>query len=504
MKKFYFLLVAMMVSIAANAVDYYLIGGFNNWALKQANCKFTDKGDGTYVLDYDGTLTSGFKINDGTWSNNAANFGGNGTLTVGQVYNLTVGGSSGNIGLSENIENPHIVFNPTAQTLLITGQTVEAEYGYVLWGSFTSGDWAGVDLTEVDGKWVANDVEVTFSPAAFGIKQVDKNSGAQTAWLSAAGESDITAAGTYDLQIEGSNFSISTGTWSFTLDPEEMTLVVAGEGGGDNPGPDPEVDYTGWYLNVQGEFNDYKPTGVAFQADGTAVATELPIGTSGFELKIWNGKSDIYLSNGKTLVPGETYAITGSSSAKMTIDGATEGEEYDVYYDAANKTIRVEKSNGGDDPDPEIDYTTWYLNVFGPFNNWTNNGVAFSADGIGVQEKLPIGDSTFQVKIWTGKADLIMGTNDVVELDTPTLLTKNTGYEMTIANAAEGDVYNVTYDAVNCMLTVTKDASSISVVEAENNVPAVYYNLQGIEVANPANGLYIEKRGDKVRKVVIR
>ncbi|MDE7427298.1 MAG: hypothetical protein K2M79_05815 [Muribaculaceae bacterium] len=500
MKKFYFLLVAMMVSIAANAIDYYLIGGFNGWSLKQANCKFTDQGDGTYVLDFNGTLTPGFKINDGTWSNSNANFGGNGNLTVGQVYNLTVGGSSGNIGLAANIDNPHIVFNPTAKTLLITGQETEAELIYGLWGAFTSGTWSAVDLTEADGKWTASDVEVTYASAQFGIKEMDKATGSQTNWISAAGDNVIKEAGTFDLMIEGTNFSIATGTWSFVFDPEAMTLTVSGEGSGEDP--DPVVDYTGWYLNVQGEFNNYQPSGVAFNADGTAVATELPIGTSVFELKIWNGSADSYLSNGKVLVPGETYSITGSSSTKMTIEGATEDEEYDVYYDAVNKTIRVEKSNSGDDP--EIDYTTWYLNVFGPFNGWTNNGVAFSADGIGVHESLPIGDSVFQVKIWNGKSDVVMGTDEVVELDTPTLLKKNTGYEMKIANAVEGDIYNVTYDAVNCMLTVTKDPSSISVVEAENNVPAVYYNLQGMEVANPVNGLYIEKRGDKVRKVVIR
>lgn len=392
MKKFYFLLVAMMVSIAANAVDYYLIGGFNGWSLKQANCKFTAQGDGTYVLDFEGTLTSGFKINDGTWGNSNANFGGNGNLTVGEVYNLTVGGSSGNIGLAENVENPHLVFNPTEKTLLITGQAVEAEYTYDLWGSFTSGTWGSVELTEADGKWVATDVEVTYNSAAFGIRKLDKVSGSQVEWLSAAGDADITEAGTFDLKVEGVNFAISAGTWSFTLDPEEMTLEVTGEGG------------------------------------------------------------------------------------------------------------------GGDDP--VVDYTAWYLNVYGPFNDWTLNGVSFNAEGIGVQENLPIGDSTFQVKIYNGRRDVIMGTENEIELDTPTLLVPVTDetpyYEMTIANAVAGDLYNVTFDAVNNMLTVTKDASSISVVEAENNVPAVYYNLQGIEVANPANGLYIEKRGDKVRKVVIR
>ena len=47
------------------------------------------------------------------------------------------------------------------------------------------------------------------------------------------------------------------------------------------------------------------------------------------------------------------------------------------------------------------------------------------------------------------------------------------------------------------------EASAASIVSSEN-APAVYYNLQGVEVANPQNGLYIVKRGNTVTKQVIR
>ena len=43
----------------------------------------------------------------------------------------------------------------------------------------------------------------------------------------------------------------------------------------------------------------------------------------------------------------------------------------------------------------------------------------------------------------------------------------------------------------------------ISEIEAED-AEAVYYNLQGVEVANPANGVYIVRRGSKVTKEFIR
>lgn len=46
--------------------------------------------------------------------------------------------------------------------------------------------------------------------------------------------------------------------------------------------------------------------------------------------------------------------------------------------------------------------------------------------------------------------------------------------------------------------------SSVEVVESEAAVAPVYYNLQGVKVENPAEGLYIVVRGEKVSKEYIR
>lgn len=72
-----------------------------------------------------------------------------------------------------------------------------------------------------------------------------------------------------------------------------------------------------------------------------------------------------------------------------------------------------------------------------------------------------------------------------------------------IAATPDGEEgYKFTLDVVNGTLTVG-EASAASIVSSEN-APAVYYNLQGVEVANPQNGLYIVKRGNTVTKQVIR
>ena len=42
------------------------------------------------------------------------------------------------------------------------------------------------------------------------------------------------------------------------------------------------------------------------------------------------------------------------------------------------------------------------------------------------------------------------------------------------------------------------------IIVDSNDAPAVYYNLQGVEVANPDNGIFIVRRGNKVSKEFIR
>ena len=59
MKKFLLMVCALAAGIVAQATDYYLIGGFNGWKESDASCLFTAASDGTYVLDYEGDLTSG-------------------------------------------------------------------------------------------------------------------------------------------------------------------------------------------------------------------------------------------------------------------------------------------------------------------------------------------------------------------------------------------------------------------------------------------------------------
>ncbi|MDE5811231.1 MAG: hypothetical protein K2H61_02855 [Muribaculaceae bacterium] len=522
MKKFYFLLVAMLVGFAANA-DYYLIGGFNGWSLKQANCKFSDNGDGTFVLDYNGSLTSGFKINDGTWSNDAANFGGSGNLTIGTPFNLQVGGSSGNIGLSENITNPHIVFNPTAKTLLITGQASEVVKAYDIWGDLAIDEtWASTALVEKNGKWEAENVVVTCNAANFGIRVLDSASGSQMDWISADGANEISGAGTFNCKIEGTNFAIATGTYGFSFDPETMVLTVTGEGG------EVEIDYTGWYLNVVGDFNEWSSDeGAEFAADGTAVKMNAAIGAGSFKCKLWTGSADVWFSTGSELALNEWIDCAGNADANMTIAGQAEGNVYNVYFDHKNLKIKVELVGGGDDPIvvevPEALY------IIGDLCAWntaagielTKEGNVFTGEAI---EFPATGENTLS---FFNLSDKLGADWDELNAVANRYGAEKEGDELVAGTAADVVTYKNNVNASAChswtitpgkydvkvdfndienvTITLTSASSSVDAIAIDsNNAAPVYYNLQGVQVNEPAAGLYIVRRGDKVAKEIVR
>lgn len=57
---------------------------------------------------------------------------------------------------------------------------------------------------------------------------------------------------------------------------------------------------------------------------------------------------------------------------------------------------------------------------------------------------------------------------------------------------------------INKIDVVYSKTNAVDAIEADDNAPAEYYNLHGVRVANPENGLYIVKRGNKVTKQLIR
>ena len=73
---------------------------------------------------------------------------------------------------------------------------------------------------------------------------------------------------------------------------------------------------------------------------------------------------------------------------------------------------------------------------------------------------------------------------------------------------AEGVVdmkIDVLWDGIPIECTFTSyEVNGVEDVIVEDNLPAVYYNLQGVKVANPENGVFIKVKGGKATKVLVK
>lgn len=59
-------------------------------------------------------------------------------------------------------------------------------------------------------------------------------------------------------------------------------------------------------------------------------------------------------------------------------------------------------------------------------------------------------------------------------------------------------------DAVfTCTVVFTANGAGVGEIGVDNNAAPVYYNLQGVKVANPGNGVFIKSQGGKVSKVIL-
>ena len=219
MKKVFLMLATLLCAFSASAVDYYLIGSDVNgksWTLKSADAKFTET-ETAGVYEWTGTtLGTGFKINDGTWSNANANFGGSAKLTLGTPYTYTVGGSSGNITFANNlttVNSPKVVLNTNNKTITVTGEGGGTVAWYI---QGLNGNWDFIDskklVETVSGSKIYQLKNFTINSAPNGIAV------ATTGWGDKYGSSNSSTTISDDnLSIKLSKVDGEGGNVKFTL-----------------------------------------------------------------------------------------------------------------------------------------------------------------------------------------------------------------------------------------------------------------------------------------------
>lgn len=79
------------------------------------------------------------------------------------------------------------------------------------------------------------------------------------------------------------------------------------------------------------------------------------------------------------------------------------------------------------------------------------------------------------------------------------------GFASTVNEDGSVNIFQFNPGVRIAMYKFVPDASGVNAIDVDNsNAPIEYYNLQGIKVANPENGLFIKKQGSNVEKVVVK
>ena len=150
------------------------------------------------------------------------------------------------------------------------------------------------------------------------------------------------------------------------------------------------------------------------------------------------------------------------------------------------------------------------LYMVGHDNNWdpANPTVIAMTETAGVYEAvLTFANKEFKFSEVKGTWDefnakaICIANDATVALDQATPLYKYAGSNCKAAVEA-GKAYKVTIDLNENTITISENVG-IEGIEVEEG-EAVYYNLQGVKVANPENGVFIKVQGNKASKVLVK
>lgn len=475
------------------------------------------------VWEWTGTVVAGdFGIKklspDGT---QAAWISADGTATVSAagVYAAKVGGTDWSSTLAGEYT---FSFNPETMMLTITAKgTVTPtpdpdptpSVKYALHGQITGDpNWASSELTEADGKWVWTGKIVA---GDFGIKKMDADFN-QIEWINAATDADknISAEGTYKASASGVGNWSSTleGNYTLTFDPAALTLTIAKYGG--------EVSVVKSYA-LKGTITT-----------GTEEWVSIPM-TEG-EDGTWSWTGDVkagsfgvqYLENGIQqkwyASANEAAAIDAPGDYNATENGKNwtlnlEGKMTFTY----NPTTLLLSVTGGSQSPVGTPEKVYLVGNFGDTHWDTTAPVEMTKDGdkFSVETELKAAgtdteDGYFSFVTAKGASwDDVNGSDRYGAKTKDEAITVSTdveyekfaaGVNASSANSwkLKAGKYVFTIDFEKGVVRVEpKTSTGVENISAAGEAAAEYYNLQGVRVANPANGIFIRVANGKAVKV---
>lgn len=521
-----------MLAITASAADVYLVGSEFGWGAN-ADYQFTANPDGKYVLNMTQDLAGQIKIisvdgTNTTWYGYTGNVNENGTYTLN---------SQDNLGITGICQNATLTWDDTTHQLTINGTWAQNDYNTVyLVGQIDGADW-NTDVTTypltlkegTENVWEGS-YSFTSSVSRFKLKAGHNIFG------TGGQDINVVLGQEYTASLSGDAFCVGEGDYTFTYvldkNAEEGTLTVTGQVVYPETlylATDADGDWTAATAFTKESNGIYTLKNVALNSNffftsihqdpitdwdpvdanhyGPIVATAPAVGrlfdlapnsnsfhytnTSNLKFDVTvnlnTNKAEFALAEGSELTPA-----TGPEHVYVL--GTVEGQEWSS--DNPFELTKMENTPAGNaDFGGEITLIDnkgqcAFAIVTTKNSNW---------DIVNGQRYYHPGNLDSMIS-----TDLAPNEREHINLDGPadaqsditpgkyyihvyfTPVTGNVPAYMTLKKIVEGD------------------PTSVEGIEADNDVEAIYYNLQGIRVAEPTNGLYIRVKGDKVDKVIIR
>ena len=249
-----------------------------------------------------------------------------------------------------------------------------------------------------------------------------------------------------------------------------------------------------------GDFNDWTLPGDAFDDKGSSYVLNVPELTGTFKVIDDAGWSGINLGCGdvRTIVEGEWYQLySGGDNVQLPTDIEAVKNAV-VEFDATNQQLKITgdfiKKSGAQ---------KYYL--VGSFQGWdANNGIEMTENSGKYTFSFEILAGGFKIVGQKGWNPINIGTDGggTLEWDTPLALISNSNSSDITPLNDEMDDVTLVFDPTAMTITATHTVG-IESIEVENSANAIYYNLQGVRVNNPENGMFIRVIGTKAVKVAL-
>lgn len=386
-----------------------------------------------------------------------------------------------------------VAFDAKASTVKVTWeQTVTPEpepeiVAYYLEAGYPNNTWGKTELTLKDGAYVFDDeYKVEGEGYAFCIKGKYNDETKEDKWF---GYEALTINAPEGVASKsGDNVGLAQGSYTFSLDAKTMTLTIA-----KYEAPVEKVvynlnfgnnDQNNWYTVAltEGEAGKWVLKGYKLTADKNMYISS-------------SDSKEFYVSNAQKNSEENSTVVAGENACQLNAGETYQNfwmtaGVYDLTFDPTAKTLTAVLEAD------EATITVYYDNTK---SGWDVVYVHYF--GQGTDSEWPGVECVFKAASESAMMRVASGVHEAEIPAHATGIIFNNGKNSTEEGAAQTEtlvpMHGYSYDQDGVITTGVEDI----VVEGAEEV--VYYNLQGVRIANPERGLYIRVANGKTSKVIL-